>query len=33
MRAVINTSFGQPEVVKLMKVDKPAPKDNEVLCK
>jgi len=33
MRAVINTEYGPPEVVKLMEVDKPLPKDIEVLIK
>ncbi|MCY7309719.1 MAG: alcohol dehydrogenase catalytic domain-containing protein, partial [Chitinophagaceae bacterium] len=33
MRAIINTEYGPPEVVKLMDVDKPSPKDKEVLIK
>ena len=33
MRAVINTEYGPPEVVRLMEVDRPVPKDKEVLIK
>jgi NADPH:quinone reductase-like Zn-dependent oxidoreductase len=33
MRAIVNTEYGSPEVVKLMEVDKPIPNKKEVLIK
>jgi len=33
MRAVINTKYGPPEIVKLMEIRRPVAKDNEVLIK
>src|SRR5688572_33361456 len=33
MRACVHTRYGPPEVVKLMEVAKPKPKENELLIK
>ena len=33
MKAVVCTKYGPPDVLQLQQVDKPVPRDNEVLVK
>ena len=33
MKAAVHTTYGPPDVVRIAEVDKPAPKDNELLVR
>ncbi|MFN4123756.1 MAG: hypothetical protein ACK4GL_10695 [Flavobacteriales bacterium] len=33
MKAIVHTQYGSPDVVKVMEVPKPIPKNNELLVK
>ncbi len=33
MKAIVNTEYGSPDVLKFVEVEKPTPKDDQVLIK